>query len=365
MREVRVRGKKSFMVRWHAAGRLHRQFFSALKPALAVAAQRRGEALSVDQKFFLLPPVVREDLLAAGELARAAGADILPLVREALAAKGGAAVVPGLAAVIEEMVAAKVKAGRAALYVSSLRLIGHQFAAGREALPINKVSLVEVEKFLESKSLAYRATLRARLSALFRFARRRKYRLDNPCDDLEAVKVVRVPPVIFSPEQAAACVTFLNARRAGLAWFILTTFAGLRPEEALKCEVKRHFHLDAVPPFVEVTPDICKTGQWRMVYVLPAVAAALRRSLRGLRLPLPKQEKKRLLVALRGHLGLEKWPKDVTRHSASSYWLALVNDQRHVAEMLGHSERTARAIYKKPVSREAAERFFAAVELVK
>ena len=295
MREVRVRGKKSFMVRWHAAGRLHRQFFSALKPALAVAAQRRGEALSVDQKFFLLPPVVREDLLAAGELARAAGADILPLVREALAAKGGAAVVPGLAAVIEEMVAAKVKAGRAALYVSSLRLICHQFAAGREALPINKVSLVEVEKFLESKSLAYRATLRARLSALFRFARRRKYRLDNPCDDLEAVKVVRVPPVIFSPEQAAA----------------------------------------------------------------------LRRSLRGLRLPLPKQEKKRLLVALRGHLGLEKWPKDVTRHSASSYWLALVNDQRHVAEMLGHSERTARAIYKKPVSREAAERFFAAVELVK
>ncbi len=59
--------------------------------------------------------------------------------------------------------------------------------------------------------------------------------MDNPCDRLESVKVVRNSPTIFTVEQAQKCLTFLDTKRCrALGWFVLTTFAGLRPEEAEK-----------------------------------------------------------------------------------------------------------------------------------
>ena len=110
---------------------------------------------------------------------------------------------------------------------------------------------------------------------------------------------------------------------------------------------------------MEVTPNICKTGQWRMVYPRPEVVTALRWALEhGSELPLSRQVKKRTQKKLRDLLKLEKWPRDVTRHSGASYWLALTNDLKFMVEQLGNSERIFKGHYKKPLSRAAAEEFF-------
>ena len=39
-------------------------------------------------------------------------------------------------------------------------------------------------------------------------------------------------------------------------------------------------------------------------------------------------EKRILDLENEAALGWKKWPKDITRHSASSYWLAVTNDAR-------------------------------------
>ena len=62
--------------------------------------------------------------------------------------------------------------------------------------------------------------------------------------------------------------------------------------------------------------------------------------------PLPDQFKRRLIRKLRSALGFERWPKDITRHTAASIWLARVRSSAEVAEQLGNSERVLKRDYK-------------------
>lgn len=284
---------------------------------------------------------------------------------------------------VEKLLAAKAEVQRDPGYLDNLRWVLEKFIRGREALPLAEVSVEDVQLFLSGHSLEYRATLRSRLSTLFRFARKpgRLWIRENPCDALESMRAERKAVVIFSPEQAAVCIEFLLKAEVGascrddhrpepgdghpgLAWFLMTSFAALRPDEA--CRVTpRHLHLAARKPFIEITPDITKTGMQRIVYPLPAVAKALKWAVaHGSVLPFRVQEKKRLQRKLRGLMGLARWPKDVTRHSGVSYWLAIDKDKQHVAEMAGHTESVQRKHYKKPVERAMAVAFYNTLKVI-
>ena len=70
----------------------------------------------------------------------------------------------------------------------------------------------DVEGWLASKNLVSRPTLRARLSTLFRFAHRRGYVTVNPCERIEAVRLVRQPPTIFTVRQTAIALVWLRRR---------------------------------------------------------------------------------------------------------------------------------------------------------
>jgi hypothetical protein len=249
-------------------------------------------------------------------------------------------------------------------------------------LPVTRFVLADVEAFVNSKNVSSRPTIRSRLSTLFKFCVRRKWRLDNPCYGLEGVKVLKKLPRVMLPAEAKAALEWLvknpvdkhmpislrpkpGVAHPGLGWFILTSFAALRPEEAMKCEPDLNLHLAAKKPFVEVTPEITKTGNWRIVYPLPPVVKALRWAMaHGSVLPFKAKAKRNLQKRLRTVLGWDRWPMDITRHSAGSAWLAMTNDQRHVIEMLGNSERIFKAHYKKPMQNATAEEYFAALKLV-
>lgn len=64
-------------------------------------------------------------------------------------------------------------------------------------------------------------------------------------------------------------------------------------------------------------------------------------------------------MSLRGLLGLAEWPKDATRHSAGTYWLAINGNPLHMAEQLGHSVSELTSSYRALVTRTDAERFWA------
>jgi hypothetical protein len=130
----------------------------------------------------------------------------------------------------------------------------------------------------------------------------------------------------------------------------------LRPEEAEKVEPGQ---INYTEGWVRV--EISKVLQRRVVYPKPEVMAALKWSLEnGGRLPLHPLARKRVLHRLREHLGWKVWHKDVTRHSAASYWLADCQSAAAVAESLGNSEKVLKRHYKALVTKEQAKDFWAA-----
>ena len=146
----------------------------------------------------------------------------------------------------------------------------------------------------------------------------------NPCDRLELATPERGPIPVLTVRQAAKCLVYLRRRRPrALAAFVLTCLAGLRPEEA-QATTWSAVRLDA-EPHVVVEAQTSKVRQRRIVYPMPAAVAWLRLAkAMGSELPLARQPWRRTIRDLRGLLGLDRWPQDVTRHTAASYWLAAV-----------------------------------------
>jgi len=210
---------------------------------------------------------------------------------------------------------------------------------------------------------------------LFKFSVRRGYRASNPCEALEPVTYHKPPPQVFTADQFKTAVKWLreNAKH-GLAWFALSTVCGLRPEEA---EKTTEAEINFKEGFIRVESQTTKIRQRRVVYPKAEAMKFLKWSLdKGGKLPIDSQVKKRMLAGmlwkskgeskrrtgLRKALGFDKWPKDITRHTAASYWLASDGSAAHVSEMLGHSERTLKKHYKALVTKKQAEEFWGVVK---
>jgi len=221
----------------------------------------------------------------------------------------------------------------------------------------SRISLRDVEGFLDSRNLSYRQTIRARLSTLFRFAVRRGYRPDNPCDRLESIKIHKDPPTILTVEQTTRCLEWLESERSrAFAWFVLTTIAGLRPEEAQRTSWKE---INFDEGWIRVEAQTTRVRQRRVVYPHPTAMLWLSRAKEGkAELPIERQPRRRAVRGLRTLLGFKKWPKDVTRHSAASYWLAETGNAAQIASALGHSESALRKNYMALVTKNEAQEFW-------
>lgn len=356
IRPCKVRQEQRWRVRWREKGRVFRKFFRTRQEADSHAGKVRSEKMAIAQFWDNLSDLQRERLHTAWKEARRKRLDLLALAVGARSDGSLSDDAPGLGKLIGEVIEAKRNAGRSPRYVRTLENLLRQFAAGREALPVGQLDLGDVEEFLNRHQLASRSTLRARLSAMFRYAVRRGYRPDNPCDRLERIRVKRSPPAIFTPMQTARCLVWLRKRPRALAWFVLTTFAGLRPEEA---EATGWEAINFLEGWVTVGWETGKTKQRRVVYPHKTALAWLKlaKKLKS-QLPLPKQPRRRAIRALRDLLRFKVWPKDITRHSAASYWLAESGSAARVADSLGHSERTLLRHYKALVTIEQAKRFW-------
>jgi integrase len=175
-------------------------------------------------------------------------------------------------------------------------------------------------------------------------------------------------------EKKIFCSFRLSAEVLGeleaLAWFALSTLCGLRPQEAEKT-VKADINFKE--RYVRVEAQTTKVRQRRIVYPKPEAIKFLKWAIKhGGTLPLDPQIRQRIIAGvswknkdgvqrrpgLRHALGFKVWPKDITRHTAASYWLASDVSTAHVAEMLGNSEKILKSHYKALVTREQAKEFW-------
>ena len=351
--KCKVRGESFWRVRWHDAGKVHRKFFTSRDAAESHASTVRGDAVGVRQLLAAIPQPEQEKLVMLYNEAQRRGADLLMFLQTPQTPR---TVAPMLGNVIAEMGAAKSKAQRDNDYLKSLRQILTAFAKGRERMPVDKLTHVEVEAFLESKPLKSRPTLRSRLSTLFKFAVRRGYRPDNPCDRLESLTVTAGPVAVMTLKEVEKCLGWLKANPRSLAWFVLSTFAGLRPEEAEKTRWKEiHFK----EGWIRVEAQTTKVRQRRVVYPKPMAIEWLKRAKRlKSTLPLTVKTRTRDRKILRAVLGWKSWKQDVTRHTCASMWLADCGSAADVATALGHSESVLRKHYMALVTKTDAAKFW-------
>lgn len=351
----------SWCVSRREGGKRRRTFFSTKTEAEKERERLRLEVNTAGHAWFSLPAREREHLMLAYHEAQKRGIDLLELARKHTNGSSDDGLT--LSGAIVEMIKAKDESGRSPRYTKSLRGILNSFARGRETVPFRSIGIKEVEDFLNSKNNLSRSTHRSRLSTLFKYAIRRGYRLDNPCERLEPVTIVRPPPAILSIEQVKQCLTFLKRERPdGLLWFILTCLCGLRPEEAQGTSKP---DINVKEGWIIVEAQTTKVRQRRVVYPRPEAMSLLSRSLKKGKLPLNQVTRRRIMRKLRDRLGLKEWPKDSTRHSAISYWLPMGANIAQVAEMVGNSESIIKAHYKAIVTRDMAKQFWKMIEWFK
>jgi len=351
----RVHGKKSFMVRWYDQGVCKRKYFTSKDAAKAFAGRLKGDQIGIDDFWSGLSQSDREKMFSVWREAERRNLDLMALVTRPDAAATVAS--PSCSLVRREMVDAKETSGLSSDYVSSLSQIVKAFIKGRESVPMASVSFADVVTFMDAQNLRSKPTVRARLSTWFKFGLRRGYCPVNLCERLDAVKVPKAPVRIFTPEEVETALKWFRKQPRAFGWFVLSTFCGLRPEEAQKT---RWAMVDFNEGWVRVEAQTSKVSQRRVVYPPPRALELLKQA-KGLKSELPLSTKQLQMERneFRVALELEEWPHDVTRHTAASMWLALTGDAAAVAHALGHSERILHRNYKALVTRAEAERFWA------
>jgi integrase len=348
-----VRGEKLWRVRWHDKGKVKRKFFTGREAAETHAAKVRGEAVGVRELLASIPQHEQEKLVMIYNEAKRRGVDVMQFL--AVDAKPETHS-PAVSDVIVEIGKLKRNAGKAESYITRLEQISTAFAQGREKLPVDQFTFRDVETFLDAHKINYRSTLRSKLSTLFKFAVRRGYRTDNPCDRLEKVSAPHVIPDVFTLDEAQTCMKWLKRHPRLLAWFTLSTFAGLRPDEARKTSWKE-INLDE--GWIRIEAQTTKVRQRRVVYPLPTALEWLRfAQKKGSPLPITTKELVIHRHELRDLLKWTEWKFDVTRHTAASNWIAHTPSVADVAKALGNSESVLKKNYMALVTKVDAEKFW-------
>jgi integrase len=209
--------------------------------------------------------------------------------------------------------------------------------------------------------------------AFFVWCQQRGYLPAGPLviDGIESPRMSRITPSTWSPDELHA---LLRAVRLDyLPWLALAAWAGIRTEEI--CPDRKSakspllwsdFRWDR--GIIIVRAETSKTGQRRIVPILPPVAALLPHDRVGRVGPLlpPHQPPKGGEMAETTRLGrlVGGWKRNALRHSFISYRAAQVGSVAQAALEAGHSESVSRRAYQDAKSPDEAAKWFAIPEMI-
>jgi integrase len=263
-----------------------------------------------------------------------------------------------LGEVFEQCMRAKEASNLRPCYVRELRRVLRQFCDGRETQPIKSVTVAEVGDWIDANAQkpGTRATLIARLSALFSFAFRRSHVDSNPVARIDRVRLERSPPTILTPQQAGELIRATTEHSPELlAYVALGLYCGVRPAELKRLDWAC---IDLARGMIRVDAAASKVRRRRLIQAQPIAVHWLSKAPKqqGAVAPLSHVRPRRRIERA---LGWERWPHDLLRHTAASYLLALHRDAGKVAMMLGNSPGILLNHYHELVSPEDCARFWA------
>lgn len=243
-------------------------------------------------------------------------------------------------------------------YVKELRRVLMRFAEHTGDPPIDSVTAEQLEAYIfRTCSPGGQQTTRNRLSALFSFAVRRRFIVQNPLAVVtEPLIPESRPPSIFTVESCKQLLSVAQSRPRALAWIVLGLFVGLRPSEAQRTTWD---DIRFQSGTLLVHGENSKTRRHRIIELHPTAAAWLKLA-HGFHseLPIKPQPIRRAVRIFREPLKLSQWPQDVLRHTCASYSLAISQDFTKTAWQLGNSEKILLRHYYRVTDRETAEKFW-------
>ena len=270
---------------------------------------------------------------------------------------------PPISDAVRDFLVSKTQSGRRAIYVQSLRDYMRIFIRGREQKRIGEFTMIDIEQWFAARSEcpASRNSNIGRLSALFNWAWRRGYLMQNPCSKIEPMLVETSPPEILSVEQCKTALRWTAEKEPRfLAWLTLALLVGLRPESEADIITWEDIHLDR--SIIRIDGSKTKTRRHRLIDLgmMPraVVWLQLAKDLNGCEeLPTVHMARRRYIKRLQDRLGLPEWPQDLLRHTAASYLFARHQDAGLVATFLGNSASVLLRRYRALVERRDAEKF--------
>lgn len=370
IRRLNRRARAEFVLDYYAGGKRVRRWFKSRAAAEGEASALKEQKRTCGEAWIDLDPAERSDLMLLHSEARAKGVTLRQVWTAYLSGKLDAEPLQrrSLRQAIEETVAAKTGENLRDRYVSELENYLQTFASGREELPVDRVTVADVEQWFElrGEALTMRRSNLGRLSAMFDVAWRRGYIRENPCLRITPPKVDLRPPVILTPAEAKRLLETCRKDKPRLVpWLVLGLFAGVRPEELEKL---RWADVDLTNGVVTIDAAASKTRRRRTVPLVHRVE-----NLEGKRKTLvefspalqwlklcrvgkpaelitpPKSTLRRDRADLRQAAGVQ-WQHDLLRHTSASYLLTLLGDAAKVANFFGHSVRILEANYKNLVA---------------
>jgi integrase len=179
----------------------------------------------------------------------------------------------------------------------------------------------------------------------------RRWRKDNPAALVKIDLPKKGEPEILSVEECAKLL--IESAKKGMAVFVsISLFAGLRPWEVRRLAWKS---INLADNEIRVSGSTSKTGDSRVVPICPALGAWLK-SYKDQ--PVFKSTFIEKLRDARAAAGIQKWCKDILRHSSISFACRIEKSFIDVANMFGNSESIIREHYQGRVSSAAAKAFY-------
>lgn len=361
VRRIKVHGRVRFMVDGRIAGKRLREVHDSRAAAENRLAELQADLKDAGQSWQALTPAERRVLADLHHAATSAGTSLSTVWHEWRGGRSAAgATADGVTLLdgVTRFLAVKEQAKLSPRSIQKIRWRLNWLVTDFGPKPVAAVTHQDVTRILEAHPAGSWNTTATVYGGFFSWVIRQGWRTDNPLHRIERRRETARRPDILTPEEARRCLRWITTHRPNtLAWFVLTTFCGLRPEEALQTEWPA-IRLDE--GLVMVEAQTTKTRQRRIVYPLPSALDWLKHAQRmKATLPLNRMLMRRTQRALAEELGWPGWKRDVTRHSAASYWLASSQDAHAVAVALGHSEAILHRHYKALVTRAQAEEWLA------
>jgi integrase len=198
----------------------------------------------------------------------------------------------------------------------------------------------------------------------FQWCRRKKYRADNPVEDIERSRVEDCDIKVLTVEETRAVLTAAKVAKQGrmVPYLALALFAGLRPKELARLDWSS---IDFDQKLIRVGSEVAKKRRRRVIEISDNLVAWLRTVDRK-RWPICGSNHRKNLDRVRIMAGfkisykvtpnrlkkfslgrrLKEWPEDVLRHTALSYHYGRTQDERTTAYWAGNSPDMLHRHYK-------------------